>query len=414
MPFLSFGRFVAATFSLVVLAIAVYLLASWATGGEQVTLETGRVVRAPAEPWRLLAGLALLAWSFLGRFVVVAVAARRDVHPIRPTLGAGRMERSPSGAELFIQNYGAAGGPPVILTHGWAMDASFWKHAKHDLGDRFRLTLWDLPGLGRSYLAPPEHRVDLADYAADLAFLVDQAEGRPVLVGHSLGGMVIQTLLRDRPEIMERLAGLVLLNTTYTNPLKTMALSGLAQATQPLSEVSARLAIWLAPLVKLLKWQSYFSGSAHLAMRLGFGRYVTHSELEHVTRLATLAPPDVEAKGNLTMFHWDAAGALERAGLPTLVIAGARDIVTRPEASRVIAEQVPRGRLETVEDANHMGPLERDEIYNRLIGDFVLGVQPSATRDVRPDVAAAGRAMGDPGAPTRRPPPQDRRDTPRR
>jgi pimeloyl-ACP methyl ester carboxylesterase len=400
MPLLSFGRLVAALFSLAILAVAVYLLASWATGGEQVTLETRRVVRVPAEPWRLWVGLALLAWSFLGRFVVLALAAHRDKHPIGPALGAGYMERSPSGAELFIQTSGASGGPPIILTHGWGMDASFWKHAKHDLGDRFRLTLWDLPGLGRSCL-PHDGRVDLSDYATDLAFLVEQVQGgRPVLVGHSLGGMTIQTLLRDRPEIMERLAGVVLLNTTYTNPLKTMALSGLAQATQPISELSMRLAIWLAPLVRLAKWQGYLSGSAHLAMRLGFGPHVTHSELEHVTRLATLAPPDVEAKGNLAMFHWDATGALDRAGLPTLVIAGDRDIVTRPEASRVIAGQVPRARLEIVEEANHMGPLERAEIYNRLIGDFVLAVQPSATRDLRPPAAMADRAAPEPPAPS--------------
>lgn len=412
MPLLSFWRLIAATFSLIIFIAALYLLATWAVGGEYVTLESRRIVRVPDQPWRLWLGLALLAWSFLGRFVVVALAARRDVHPTRPVLGAGQMERSPTGAELFVQSYGAAGGPPVILTHGWGMDASFWKHAKHDLGDRFRLTLWDLPGLGRSWLPPPEHRVDLGDFARDLAFLVDQAEGRPVLVGHSIGGMVIQTLLRDRPEMMERLAGVVFLNTTYTNPLKTMAMSGLAQSLQPLAELCMRLAIALAPLVKLVKLQSYMSGSAHLAMRLGFGRFVTHSELEHVTRLMTLAPPDVEAKGNLAMFAWDGAGALGRAGLPTLVVGGQRDIVTLPEASRVIAERVPRARLEIVDDANHMGPLERDEIYNRLIGDFVLAVQPSATRDVRPGVAA-GRTVEEPSA-RPRPTADDRRQRPPR
>lgn len=385
MPFLSFTRFVASTLSLLILAAALYLLASWTVGGEPVTLDTGRIVRAPAEPWRLLAGLALLTWSLLGRFIVVALAARRDVHPTRPELGAGRIEPSPSGSELFIQNSGPLGGPPIILTHGAGMDASFWKHAKHDLGDRFRLTLWDLPGLGRSTLPPPEHRVDLNAYAADLAFLVDQAEGgRPVLVGHSLGGMIIQTLLRDRPDITERLAGVVLLHTTYTNPLKTMAMSGLARPMQPLIELCMRLAIALAPVVKLVKWQSYFSGSAHLAMRLGFGREVTHSELEHVTRLATLAAPEVEAKGNLAMFRWDGAGALARLRTSALVVGGDRDVVTRLAASRVIAEESTRARLEVVEGANHMGPLERAPLYNSLIADFALAVQPSGTRDVRP------------------------------
>jgi pimeloyl-ACP methyl ester carboxylesterase len=204
----------------------------------------------------------------------------------------------------------------------------------------------------------------------------------------------------------------VLLNTTYTNPLKTMAMSGAALAMQPLGDLCARLVIALAPLVKLIKWQSYMSGSAHLAMRLGFGHYVTHSELEHVTRLATLAPPDVEAKGSLAMVRWDGAGAFGRAGLPTLVIAGDGDVVTLPAASQVIAEQAPRARLEIIPDANHMGPLERDEIYNRLIGEFVLTVQPSATRDVRAD-AAAGRMAEDSSAPTR-PRSRDQRDTPPR
>ncbi len=52
-----------------------------------------------------------------------------------------------------------------------------------------------------------------------------------MLVGHSIGGMTIQTLARDHPELFGReVVGVVLLNTTYTNPLKTMILPRLMQA----------------------------------------------------------------------------------------------------------------------------------------------------------------------------------------
>jgi pimeloyl-ACP methyl ester carboxylesterase len=95
-------------------------------------------------------------------------------------------------------------------------------------------------------------------------------------VGHSIGGMTIQTLARDDAAYFNRkVAGTVLVNTSYTNPLKTMILSGLAQAIRwPLLEPLMRLGIVLQPLVWLSAWQSYLSGSSHMANRLGFGKYV--------------------------------------------------------------------------------------------------------------------------------------------
>jgi pimeloyl-ACP methyl ester carboxylesterase len=386
MPLLTLARQLAGLVSLVILAAAVYLLATW-FAGEWVADDNGTLMRL-REPWRLWTGLVLLAWSVLGRFVILALAARRDTRPTRAARGHGRVVPSPTGAHLHVETDGPAGGTPIIFTHGWGMDSTFWNYARQDLGDRFRLILWDLPGLGRSR---PSLDGDLgpAAFAADLESLIDQAGERPVLVGHSIGGITIQTLIRDRPEVMHRLAGVVLLNTTYTNPLKTMALSGLVQPLQPLLEALMQLTVPLSPLVALAKWQGYLSGSTHLAMRLGFGRHATRSQLEHVALLSTRAPPAVEAKGNLAMFHWDATGALSRLAVPALVVGGDLDIVTKLEASFVIAEESPRARLEVVEGANHMGPLERAETYNRLIGDFVLSVQPSASRDVRPPPAVA-------------------------
>ena len=389
MPLLSVVRFFTALLSLAILGATAYLLWSWYQG--DWVRDAAGVLYREREPWRLWTGLGLLAWSFVGRSAVMLLLARRDGRPSTPARGNGHMIASPTGSSLYVEFHGPAGAPPIIFTHGWGMDSTFWNYAKKDLGDRFRLILWDLPGLGKSR-AEGRGAISLESFATDLAALVETCgRERPVLVGHSIGGMTIQTLLLHNPQIHRRIAGVVLLNTTYTNPLKTMILSGLMRAMQkPVLEPAMKLVAALQPLVWLMNWQSYLSGSAHLGSRIGFGKFVTRSQLDHATLLSTRNPPGVVARGNLAMFHWDASGALRGSPVPALVVGGDKDIVTKLEANRAIAEESDLARLNVVQDVNHMGPMERADLYNRMIADFALDVQPSASaeRAAASDLAA--------------------------
>lgn len=369
MPLIPILRLLFMLLSLAILAAASYLFWSWYQG-EIATTPDGVLVRV-REDWRLWLGLALLAWSFLGRFLTPLLVARRDTDPTKPERGDGRMIEGGSGSLLYVESHGEAGAPTIILTHGWGLDSTIWSYARRDLSSRFRVLTWDLPGLGRSKPAPGA-RPSLSDFAADLRSLVEFAGGPVVVLGHSIGGMTIQTLARDYPEAFgDKIVGVVLLNTTYTNPLKTMILSGLAQAIRwPLLEPMMRLAVWLQPLAWLGAWQGYLSGSAHLANRIGFGRYVTRSQLEHTTLLATRNPPGRQAQGNLAMFRWDATDALAGVPAPVLVIGGDMDIVTKLEASERIVAGAPGATLLTVGGVNHMGFLERADVYNAAIAEF--------------------------------------------
>jgi pimeloyl-ACP methyl ester carboxylesterase len=406
MGILSISRLFTTLLSLAILASAAYFLWSWYSG-DLVQDAAGRLYRQ-RDDWRLWLGLGLAAWSFLGRFVVLALAARGDRRATWPERGQGQMVPSPTGSSLYVEMHGPVNGAPVIFTHGWGMDSTFWRYAREDLAQRFRLILWDLPGLGKSKPSGKD-AISLEAFAADLATLVDLAgRQRPVLVGHSIGGMIIQTVLRDHPQLHRRLAGVVLLNTTYTNPLRTMILSRTLRALQrPVLEPGSRLTIGLQPLVWLSKWQSYLSGSAHLAHRLGFGKFVTRSQLEHTTLLATRNSPAVQARGDLAMFHWDATGALGGSPVPVLVIGGDMDIITKAEASRVIADEAGQATLRIVPGVNHMGPLERADLYDQLIADFVLEQQPAESDDLR-SASPARRRPPPPGReePSDRAPPR--------
>lgn len=370
MPLIVFARVALSLVSLSILGAAGYLLWSWHEG--HWVPDAYGAGRQLHELWRLWTAVALLAWSLLGRVVVTPLLARSDTDPTRPERGDHQMISSPTGSTLYVEAHGPQDAPPIILTHGWGLDSTIWYYLRRHLAQRFRVIVWDLPGLGRSRAANGR-AIDLSHFALDLKALLSLADGKPaVLVGHSIGGMTIQTLVRDHPEVLDgAVAGLVLVNTTYTNPLRTMVLSGLAQALRwPLLEPLFRLAIWLQPLAWMSAWQSYLSGSAHVANRLGFASQVTRSQLEHNTLLATRNPPAASARGNLAMFRWSADGALQAITVPTLILAGDSDLVTKREASETLARGTPGGRLEVIADANHMGFLERSEIYNEEIARF--------------------------------------------
>lgn len=379
MPLVIIFKFLFSLLSLIVLGTAVYFLWQW-YDADLVLRSDGVLVRVRTD-WHLWVGGAALALSILGRPILTPLLAQRDTDPTKPERAAGRIIAGATGSNLYVEEVGEADAPVVILTHGWAMDSTIWNYAKRDLSRACRVISWDLPGMGKSKPASPS-AISVSEFARDLLTIIELAgTQKVVLVGHSIGGMTIQTLARDYPEIFAaKVAGTVLVNTTYTNPLKTMILSGLAQAIRwPLLEPAMRLGILLQPLVWLSAWQSYLSGAAHVANRLGFGKFVTHSQLNHTTLLSTRNAPGNIHRGNLAMFRWDATHAMERVQTPILILSGDKDIVTKPQAGGQIAADCPTGLHRVVEGVNHMGFLERPDIYNSAISDFVRSVQPKAT-----------------------------------
>ena len=381
MPLIPLLKLMFGLLSLLILGMAVWLLWTW-WDGYLIPADDGAGLVFVRDAWRLLIGLCLLAFSFMGRPIVTMLLAKSDTDPSIPRREEGSFIGGVD-ASLYVERRGAESGLPLVLTHGWGLDSTIWDYASRALGNRHPLIVWDLPGLGRSKVKPKG--VTLPAFAEDLRrVVVSSAKGRVVLVGHSIGGMTIQTLVRDHPDfVRDRVAGVVLINTTYTNPLRTMVFSGLLQALQkPVLEPAFQVMAWLQPLVWLGAWQGYQSGSAHMANRLGFGRYVTRSQLEHTTLLATRNPPGVQARGNLAMFHWDATGALRDLDVPLLVLSGAIDIVTRPDASEVMAGEAPASEFEVIDGVNHMGFLERADSYHLAIETFVTGL--CAPADLKP------------------------------
>jgi pimeloyl-ACP methyl ester carboxylesterase len=63
---------------------------------------------------------------------------------------------------------------------------------------------------------------EIERFAENLHLLTERADGPVVLVGHSIGGMTMLTFCRRYPELLgSKVKGLILVDTTFTTPLRT-------------------------------------------------------------------------------------------------------------------------------------------------------------------------------------------------
>jgi pimeloyl-ACP methyl ester carboxylesterase len=244
--------------------------------------------------------------------------------------------------------------------------------------------VWDLPGLGRS-TRPTNQDYRLENLAGDLQAVLALAGDRPsVLLGHSIGGMITLTFCGLFPqELGTRVGGIALVQTTYTNPVRTTTLAGLLTALErPVLVPLLGLTIGLAPLVWLMNQLSYLNGSAHLStLQSGFAGNETWGQVEHLTRLGVKAWPAVLARGMFGMLRYDATATLKTLRLPALVVAGDRDPVCRPEASDRMRQDIAGSQRVVLTPAKHMGLIEHQARFAEGVGQFAracLQPQPPA------------------------------------
>src|SRR5258706_12658349 len=99
-------------------------------------------------------------------------------------------------------SYVAAGNPslpPLVFLHGIGGAARAWHGQLDFFKHRYRTIAWDMPGYGGSAPLPTVNIAALSDALQD--FLQQVRAMKPILVGHSIGGMIVQQLLPKHPRI---------------------------------------------------------------------------------------------------------------------------------------------------------------------------------------------------------------------
>ncbi|MCE1189245.1 MAG: alpha/beta hydrolase [Ignavibacteria bacterium] len=108
--------------------------------------------------------------------------------------------QSPTIAYIDI----GTGTQTIILVHGLASNAGFWRYTIPELAKNYRLIVVDLPGYGKSSKEP--YAFNMSYYADQVKRLADHLGLKKfVYAGHSMGGQIGLTFALRHPEMLEKL-----------------------------------------------------------------------------------------------------------------------------------------------------------------------------------------------------------------
>jgi pimeloyl-ACP methyl ester carboxylesterase len=94
----------------------------------------------------------------------------------------------------------SSGEPALVFIHGWCCNQSMWGDQIEAFAPEHRIIAVDLRGHGES--DKPDQDYDIAGFADDMAWLLHEIGlDRPVLIGHSMGGVTLLNLLRQHPDV---------------------------------------------------------------------------------------------------------------------------------------------------------------------------------------------------------------------
>ncbi|HEU5381055.1 MAG TPA: alpha/beta hydrolase [Ktedonobacteraceae bacterium] len=233
---------------------------------------------------------------------------------------------------------------PLVFIHGAGDSARVWKKQTAYFGTRAHAI--DLPGHGARPDTLPE-QVSALDYARAVRKIMQDELHlvKPVVVGHSLGGLITLEL---GLEYGQELAGLVLLGTGA----RMRVLPALLEAARSEPEQALRQLRTLS--------------------------IADQTDPQLSTRLAneqTQPQPGMLYRDLLACNSFDVMGRLQEiAALPTLIICGAEERNAPVKYSTYLHEHIAGSILKIIPAAGHYVQREKPEEVNRAIAEWLEGI----------------------------------------
>jgi len=259
---------------------------------------------------------------------------------------------SVDGVRLYYTDRGA--GPPLLFVHGLGSSGRDWAAQVDHFADHYRVLRLDLRGHGRSERGDAAYSI--AQFARDVAVFVRRRGLEAVhVVGLSMGGMVALELAAGVPRLLR---GLVVVNSVADMRLRSWH--------DVWFYASRRLAVQVLGMRRvgqLLARKLFVKPSQDDLRRLFVKRWAQND------KRAYLASMDA-------IMRWSVADRLGRIDVPTLLMSSDEDY-TPVAAKERMAARMPRADLAVVDDARHALPVERPEVFNAILGDFLGDLEQS-------------------------------------
>ncbi len=235
----------------------------------------------------------------------------------------------------------------VVLIHGAAADGTVWRYQADALAqDGFTPIAVDLPGHGDSEGEPS---VTIKGYAGWLLAYLSVLGESVHLVGHSMGALVALEAAAARTDLVRSVTLLGAADRMSVNP---DLLAGVADDDP-------------AMLATMVSWM-------HAREPIGMPEW-KHGDTAAILERSRpgVAIADLTACND----YPGAAGTASAVSMPILLILGDQDLMTRPSAATPIVDAASDATTVVVEGAGHMLMVERPDVVNEALLEFLNRVE---------------------------------------
>jgi pimeloyl-ACP methyl ester carboxylesterase len=250
----------------------------------------------------------------------------------------------PDGAELSCRVEGK--GTDLLLITGLSGSGAFWQPVMPVLTRRFRVATFDQRGIGASSRGKGGLSIAML---ADDAFAVMKQAGfkRPLVLGHSMGGIILQQLALEHPKCLSG----AILSGTWAKPNPYMAelfrARGEVLKASP-REYSAMLAFLAYPPDWLDQhWPFY------------------RAMLDNAPKSVAAQTVMLERMQALLVF--DRSKDVAGISVPVAVQGAEDDLIVPAFLQRELAQMIPGAALSMLPNGGHFFPVTRPEGFLRTV-----------------------------------------------
>jgi len=232
---------------------------------------------------------------------------------------------------------------PLVLVHGFMGGSDQWQLQREELGSHCDLIAIDLPGFGKnSHLASPNTINGFAEFV--LNSLTRQNVEIFKLLGHSMGGMIVQEMGALAPNRIEQL---VLYGTAATGNLPGR-FETFEESRRHVTE----------------------DGVKATARRISATWFLERENAAEYENCAAIAERSSLLAALDAMESWSRIDELKLISCPTMIVWGEQDRTYRWAQIDELWTKIPNASLAVIPGCSHAAHLEKPKIFNTIVEEF--------------------------------------------
>ena len=247
--------------------------------------------------------------------------------------------------DIYIDDIGS--GFPLVLVHGYLGSSEMWNLQKEFLSKKFRVITPALPGFGESHKAQSLNSIN--EIAKFIFKCLDEKKINEFhLIGHSMGGMIVQEMVKISGERIKKLICFA-----------TGSIGDIPGRFEPIDTTRERLKKeGLKETISRVSQKWFLEGIK--------AKYYYFCENAVKNISIETADNALIAKKN-----WRGYENLKNIKQDTLIIWGDKDVSYNFDQVDVLKKNIPNSKLEIFKDCSHNVHLEEPQKFNETVKNFL-------------------------------------------